>query len=187
MNEEVWKEIEGYEGFYAISTIGRVKSLSRTFIKSDGRRYTVKEKIIKPAIDKDGYLRIELNKIGDTKKYYVHRLVGLAFINNPNNKPQINHIDFDVKNNIVENLEWVTNQENIQHNVKHGRLKDQYGQDNPNVKINKEIVFKIRNLRMEGKTLDEISRLTGTSVSNVKNVIYKKTWTWLKDGMEVVK
>ena len=186
MNKELWKPIEGYEGFYEISNKGRVKSLSRIFTRKDGRRYTVKEKIINPTADKDGYLRIELNKIGTPKKHFIHRLVGIAFIDNPKGKPQINHVDFDTKNNNVENLEWVSIQENIDHNVKNHRLKNQNGINNPNIKINEETVLLIRKLRKQNKTIEEIADISKTTPSNVRNIVYNYTWKWLKEEKETV-
>lgn len=112
--EEVWKYIKGYEGLYQVSSWGRVKRVNT------GR-------ILKTIIGKDGYIQINLCKHGIQTRYKVHRLVAQAFIPNPQNKPQVNHIDEDKENNHVENLEWVTNQENMLHNdlykrcVKHAK------------------------------------------------------------------
>lgn len=119
MQEEVWKDIEGYEGVYQVSTYGRVKSLDRYILKSDGVTSFVKGRILVLAIDKDGYTRIGLC-VSNIKKYvYIHRLVAQTFILNPNNLPKINHKDMspNIKegvpvNNYVENLEWCTNQYN---------------------------------------------------------------------------
>lgn len=98
MNEnEIWKPICGFEGLYEVSNLGRVKSL----------KYG-KEKILKQIKDKFGYLHVILCKNGTKKTSKVHRLVGNAFIPNPNNLPIINHKDEKKENNIVENLEWCT-------------------------------------------------------------------------------
>lgn len=101
---EYWKSIENYEGLYMISDLGRVKSLNYS--------HTGKAKILQMRIDKWGYLQIGLYKDGKTKAFLVHRLVAIAFIPNPLNKPQVNHIDENKENNNVKNLEWVTNKEN---------------------------------------------------------------------------
>jgi len=113
MNKEIWKPIDGFEN-YLISNKGRVKSIL-------GRFKTRKEIIMKPDIGKMGHKRVLLSKPTRTRKL-VHRLVAEAFMENPENKPQINHIDNDPKNNNVENLEWVTCSENLQHAQNQGRL-----------------------------------------------------------------
>lgn len=99
MNEnEIWRDIEGYEGLYQVSNLGRVKSL--------GNDKTKKEKILKFGKNKDGYLFVVLCKEGKRKNYTIHRLVANAFIKNPSNLTCINHIDEDKTNNLVSNLEW---------------------------------------------------------------------------------
>lgn len=92
---EIWRYIEGYEGLYQVSNMGRIKSLKFG-----------KEKILKSCKGSGGYLYLVLCKDGKNKPYLVHRLVASAFLNNPNNLPQINHIDEDKTNNKVENLEY---------------------------------------------------------------------------------
>ena len=95
---EIWKDIKGYEGLYQVSNKGRVKSLNY--------RRTGKEGILKGKPDKDGYLRVGLCKNKKQKPFYIHRLVAKAFLPNPNNLPEVNHIDENKENNHVENLEW---------------------------------------------------------------------------------
>lgn len=99
---EIWKDIEGYEGLYQVSNYGRVKSLNKR-----------KGRILKPAKDKGGYLRVALHKQGTQKHYKIHRLVAQAFIPNPQNLPQVNHKDENPTNNTVQNLEWCDCQYNI--------------------------------------------------------------------------
>jgi len=108
---EIWKDIKGYEGLYKISNCGRVKSLRRNII-------------MKIALDNYNYYHInfQVNNISETIK--IHRLVALNFIPNPDNKPQVNHIDGNKKNNHVSNLEWCTNQENSIHAHKIGLVKN---------------------------------------------------------------
>ena len=104
--KEIWKDITGYEGIYKVSNLGRVKSLERKVCNSRGY-YTIKEKILKPGKDKDGYLRIYLYKDGIDKNMKIHRLVAQAFVkNNSLFNNEINHIDENKENNCATNLEW---------------------------------------------------------------------------------
>lgn len=112
---EEWRDIVGYEGRYAVSNLGRVKSLEKIV-----QNYTQKEKILKQSSRKDGYLSVSLSKgDGSNPKFVVvHRLVAMAFIPNPLSLPWVNHIDLNKQNNTVENLEWVTPAQNSEHWVK---------------------------------------------------------------------
>lgn len=99
---EIWKDIEGYEGLYQVSNLGRIKSFK-----------TSKPKIMKNQSDNRGYLQIGLIKDKKRKNFKIHRLVAEAFIENEFKKPQINHINEDKTDNRAINLEWVNQSENI--------------------------------------------------------------------------
>ena len=105
--EEVWKDIEGYEGLYQISNLGNVKSMNYR-----GQGY---EKNLTPKKNNYGRLWVELRKDGEKKQFLIHRLVGFAFIPNPDNLPQINHMDENPQNNCVDNLEWCTGLYNVRY------------------------------------------------------------------------
>lgn len=124
-NEEVWKDILGYEGHYQVSNKGRVKSLKQG-----------KERILKQIINKRGYLRICLIKNGKKKIYMVHRLVAKSFLPNPNSLPQINHKDEDKTNNKVENLEWCDQKYN--HN--YGTINQRISEKMTNGKLSKPVL-----------------------------------------------
>lgn len=121
--EEIWKDIEGYEGYYQVSNMGRVKSLSRPIYTIETHKmYRIsKEKIKCFKIDKDGYRTVTLSIDGNDKTFKVHRLVAQAFIPNPNNLPEVNHIDLDRSNNFVNNLEWCIHSDNIKHSQDAGK------------------------------------------------------------------
>lgn len=108
-NMEIWKDIQGYEGSYQVSNLGRVKSIERVTKEGNHRS----EKQMKLQKTKRGYLTVILTKDGNPKIHLVHRLVGIAFIPNPTGKEQINHINEQKEDNRVENLEWSTAKENM--------------------------------------------------------------------------
>lgn len=119
MSEE-WKDIEGYEGVYMVSNWGNVKSLERL----DSLGHLRKERILKPRNNK-GYLFVILCKDGKSKHHYIHRLVAEAFLPNPDNLPQINHIrEFEKTNNRVENLEWCDRKYNCNYGSRNQRIAD---------------------------------------------------------------
>ena len=101
MKKELWKDIKDYEGHYQVSNLSRVKSIKFG-----------KERILKPVIDRHGYLLVSLWKNNKQKTYKVHRLVAEAFIPNPYNLPQVNHKDENPLNNNVNNLEWCNSKYN---------------------------------------------------------------------------
>lgn len=120
-NKECWRDIKGYEGLYQVSNFGRIKALPKK--RNNGTGYYIqKEKIMKPQLKNKRYLGIYLTKEGKHKNYLIHRLVAENFILNPNNYPQINHIDCNKLNNNVNNLEWCTQEWNLEHALKNGLL-----------------------------------------------------------------
>ena len=136
-DEERWLPVVGYEGFYMVSSLGRVRLLERSGFRKNGRFFYVHSKIKKPYLTKFGYYRLRMEKNKHSKHIFVHRLVAEAFLPNPENKPEINHKNGIRTDNRVENLEWVTRSENIIHSYKFlGHKAPQlFGKDNPMCKI----------------------------------------------------
>lgn len=119
--EEIWKDIEGYEGVYQVSNLGRVKSLTR--FKKDGKSgggHIQKEKILKPKIGTSGYLEVDLRRNGGHKYVRIHRLVAQTFILNFDNLPIVNHKDENKTNNCVDNLEWCS----VKYNTNYGTTRE---------------------------------------------------------------
>ena len=161
--EEIFKDVKGYEGYYEVSNLGRVRSTSYK-----GTR------ILKPSL-KSRYKIVVLciNQIKVHK--LVHRLVAEAFIPNPNNYSIVNHIDGNRKNNKVSNLEWCTPLYNIQHAKSHNLL-NRY-EDRPAAKLTKEKVLLIPELINLGATTDDLKNLFNVSRRCIDNIFEGKNWT----------
>lgn len=149
--EEIWKDITGYEGKYQVSSFGRVKSLEYHNAKGIKRCG-----ILQPATDNSGYHRCALSKNNILKTYKVHRLVAIAFIPNPDNLPQINHKDGNKKNNNVENLEWCDNSHNQKHAYRLGLNPPHQGH-----KVKVALVNKITGERKDFDMVTDASNYLG--------------------------
>ena len=161
----MFKEIKGYE-HYLVSDIGEVYSL-----KSN--------KILKPDIDKDGYeiYRIS-NEENKRKAFKGHRLFGLTFIDNPNNLPIVNHIDGNKRNNHLSNLEWCTNEYNIQHAVKTGLITP-YTRGIEIYDIFKKCVVSRFN------SYDDLANITGLSKLSLIDIVHREKL--LYEGFKIIR
>ena len=140
MKNEEWRDVVGYEGLYQVSSEGRVKSLERTFIDKSGRKRTVKERILKPGMDKGGYLRIDLCASGKSRMFSVHRLVCQAFHDNPENKLDVNHINENKTDNRACNLEWSTRKKNCNHGTRNVRMAETKSKQVGQYTLNGELI-----------------------------------------------
>ena len=160
---EEWKDIIGYEGIYKISNLGRVKRIHGGY-----------RKVLKKSLFKSGYVRVCLTVNAKEKTFRVHRLVAQTFIPNPFNKPYINHIDNNIENNHISNLEWCTSKENKKHCVMQNRQA--YGVKNGNSKFKEEDIIKIRSCNLSVK---EIMKIYKMSETNVRDILNRKIWKHL--------
>jgi hypothetical protein len=170
---EIWKDIKGYEGLYQISNQGRVKKLP-TLITNSHRSYICKEKIMTCFPDKNGYLIKQLTKNKKKIGIKVHRLVGLHFIENPFNLPQINHEDGIKSNNNDWNLKWCDGFYNQQHARDTG-LNTCFAENHPLTKLSNVDVINIRNLKGKIKQID-IARQYKVSPMCISRIINNQSW-----------
>jgi len=165
---EIWKEISGLEGLYEISNLGNIRAMERSMPYNKHKNFfmTKKGKILKIGKNRKGYAQTRLRKDGEYLNVKIHRLVANAFIPNPKNKPQVNHKDGNKANNAIENLEWVTNQENTDHAVRSG-----YKQK----KLNE---YQVRVIRQLGSDMRQpiIAELFGICQQTVSEIITRKIW-----------
>lgn len=167
---ENWKDIENYKGLYQVSDCGRVKSLERDVYNPRGTVIRhMEEKILVPCIDNHGYARVNLYLNGKMKTIQTHRLVALAFIPNPENKPMINHKDENPLNNCVDNLEWCTAGYNANYGTRNSRIRQKRrSQKLGNAPSAKAVFCEELNKTFDcAKRVEEELGIWGTSITRV--------------------
>jgi hypothetical protein len=168
---EVWKPVPNYEGLYEVSNIGKVRSVYRY------------KRVLKPMISNSGYERVDLFKDKNRKQFSVHRLVAMAFVDNPDKKPFVNHKDENKLNNSAENLEWVSHIENCRYGTAVERRTQHF--DYSKRRINNAGQIKscskpIAQYTKDGKfvrnwdSASECARATGFSISGIRTVVSGK-------------
>lgn len=172
------KEINGHPG-YSIDEIGNVYSHRRKEGRGKGNGLGTQVVIdfgyckrLKPRQGRGGYPVVYLSG-GHSRQYYVHRLVAKTYIPNPTNKPCVNHIDFNIGNPSVSNLEWVTYSENNKHSVNHGRMAGEHSNFG---KLTKQEVIAIRALAETTVRRKDIAALFGIAPDYVRQIQRKETW-----------
>lgn len=177
---EVWRSVTIDNNIYydyMVSNFGRVKSLSRTVIR--GSRDYFKSDILKKQSRKDdGYLLVCLVLNKKNKTMLVHRLVAFAFIANPENKPEVNHVNGIKEDNNITNLEWNTPKENGSHASKNGLYHPAKGERSGMSKLTINDVVNIRKEHIPNKkgALKELSIKYNISKINILNVVRRRTW-----------
>lgn len=190
--KEQWKKVVGFDG-YEVSNQGRVRSLDRHVrtCNTPRTKWTtrkVKGQIIAQQKRKRGYMFVYIRR--ETKNYScaVHRLVGQAFIDNPESKPCINHMDSNPSNNCVNNLEWCTHQENMRHAADAGRMRSVSGpgEKSPASKLVDSQVVEIKARIARGETLKSISRDYPVGASTIRWIKAGVTWSHITINEEAM-
>lgn len=181
---EIWKDVKGYEGVYQVSSKGSVRSLDRyinrrtcTGVKA---LLFVKGRVLKAATNRGGYAYVILTDSKPISKT-AHRLVAITFIPNPDNKPEVNHINGIKTDNRVENLEWCTHQENVQHAFRTGLKNADHarGSRNKMSKLNRHKVRAIRWALNSNYIVLDLAKYYGVSMTTIYNIRKRKTWKHL--------
>lgn len=165
---EEWKPAFGYEGLYSVSNKGRVISDRKRH--QNGLAFFMEQ-----SPDGSGYLKIVPYKNGSPRCVKIHSMVAKTFIPNPRNLPQVNHKDGIKTNNHAENLEWVSQQDNLDHGWKTGLLKATFG----NSKLTPNDVREIRRLKASGESVVNLAQRYKLTRTTIYDLLKNRTWTHL--------
>lgn len=168
MNEK-WKQVKGHE-YYEVSNLGKARSYNMTGAGHKRRKIPV---ILRPGKTR-GYTTYSFNG----KTYRAHRVVAIHFIPNPENKPQVNHINGNKSDNRAENLEWCSISENHKHAFESG-LKCHKGESHPISKLSEADVLKIRESAKYGWTMQDLAERYNVASSTISRIVHRKRWAHL--------
>jgi len=172
---EEWIDVLGWEGFYQVSNLARVRSLKRTIANSSGA-YRTYGGAIRKQVNRQGYLSVGMWRDNKLTGVSIHRLVAIAFIPNPDNKPEINHINGIKTDNRPENLEWTTRSENVQHAFDTGLKIGPRGEKQGMSKLTEAQVLEIRASPDSQRSIAKAYNVSQMAVSKIKRNI---TWSHL--------
>lgn len=170
MSTEIWKDVIGYEGFYQVSNKGRVRSVTRIIKRTSGDM-KFKSRIMAGCV-RNGYKIMPLSKNKTIKAWRVHRLVAIAFIPNPENKAEVNHKNGIRLDNKLDNLEWMTHQENVQHAFRTGLVK--VGSQRKDAKLTEKDVIAIRSNRQ--LTQKELAIKYNITPRHIRTILSRRSW-----------
>ena len=180
---EVWKDIDGFDSKYSISNLGRVRINYRVIKNQFGYREIRKvEKYMKPCLDKRGYYTVNLRSEGKNLHTWLHRLIAKAFILNPKDLPEINHKNGITGDYRIENLEWIDRKGNIKHAWDNGLCKNSVhiGEKHPRCKITEEIVLEIRksvNDFKDNTIKYSLADKYKVNITTVNDILRRRSWT----------
>ncbi|WP_455923273.1 NUMOD4 domain-containing protein [Pseudomonas putida] len=173
---EIWKQVLGYEDYYEVSNLGRVRSLDRHTTDRIGRPFVRYGKILFLNTEHNGYRSVRLCVETKHRTFKVHRLVAFAFLPSPDEGDQINHINGVKDDNRPENLEWVTAAGNAQHAFANGLGRDSQGAANTRAVLTEDDVRTIRLLSADGQTTASIARHYQVSETAIRSIIRRRNW-----------
>ena len=189
MSGEVWKDVVGYEGYYQVSSDGRVKGVDRWYEQYNASAKRIvkvfyPEKLFNGEVDKDGYIKVQLTKDKVRKKFFVHRLVAIAFIANVEKKPEVNHKDGIKSNNSSENLEWMTSSENTRHALDTKLYTAARGEGSGMSKLTEVQVREIHRLYSLGNiTHADLSKVYSVQGSAISRILTGVRWKHIYDEL----
>lgn len=185
MEQEIWKDIKGYEGYFKISNLGRVMAIERYVKQGNGMRYC-KERIVPHHLNPFGYPCVTLCKEKKSKEHSIHRLIMEAFVPNPENKPHIDHINTDKTDFRISNLRWVTPKENSNNPITLQHCRENTYTDERNIKINAKkkelgILIEVFQYTKDGvfvahyESMQKAQAATGIYASQIRSVLDDNT------------
>lgn len=173
ITKEEWREVAGSDGLYLISNLGNLRRVEYVSRKGD----IVPERQIAYYVNSQGYIATKIKINGKFKTKSAHRLIAEAFIPNPDNKPQINHIDNNRKNNSIENLEWVTAKENIHHCIRQKR--NPIGEKHGSAVLTEYDVKIIKRLFKQGVSVPVVAKAFDLSQGAIRCIKDNRTWKFV--------
>lgn len=175
--DEIWKDVPDYEGYYQVSSLGRVRSCDRFVAHSGGGKRTVRQRVLNQCKDRYGYWNVCLCFNGKPKTVTVHSLVAKAFIGDRLTGDQINHIDGNKDNNSLRNLEYCSPSKNNQHAYDLGLKVAAKGENQGSSKLTQAQVLRIREAYASGGVSQAaLAKLYGIGQQTVCRIIARKTW-----------
>lgn len=174
--QEQWLPVDGFNGIYEVSSFGRLKSCARPKkTKGNGIAY-LPERIRIPNVKREGYAFFSLYRESRYKLMYLHRIVAIAFIENPLNLPQVNHIDGDKLNNCASNLEWVSASDNCRHAIANDLYVQAKGESAGNAALTEADVLEIRRMASCGVMHKDIAEIYPVGRKAITKIVNRQRW-----------
>lgn len=175
MEEEIWKDIPGYEGYYQVSNLGRVKSLSRLIQCKNGKQYVIPERRLTLTPGVNGYIDVCLRRNVKGRKMYVHQLVLITFVGSCPDGMECRHYpDRDPTNNRLDNLQWGTVKQNAADRKEQGGCP--FGEIKVRAKLKEQDVIRMRRLHELGISLSHLSKMFGVNPCTAWRAVKGITW-----------